>query len=201
MSSEQEKSDGKKLKIMDYVRELETKGNVKHSSIELLKSVAVTGAGIYIGSVVGRPALVLGLIPTFAGYYLDTPKLTQFGVGLMATGGFQLKEKGFQGVELEGMEGIKERAKQVTDSLKYSLYLDKIFKGKGKEKEKEKKEETTGDLGEVQYFNYTGGGETNMGTLEAIEDAITESGERFAERQMAGRETDEDFSGIEERLY
>lgn len=198
MNSEQEKSDGKKLKIMDYVRELETKGNVKNSSIELLKSAAVTGVGVYLGAFMGRPSLLVGLATTFGGYYLETPKLTQLGVGLMAIGGFQLKEKGFQGVELEGLEGAKERAKQVTESLKYSLYLDKIFKGK--EKEKEKKEETTGDLGEVQYFNYSPG-EVNMGTLEAIEEAVTQSGERFAERQMAGRETDEDFSGIEERLF
>ena len=38
-----------------------------------------------------------------------------------------------------------------------------------------------------------------MGTLEAIEQAITESGERYAEKQMGN--SNEDFSGIEERLY
>lgn len=194
MSSEHEKTDGKKQKIMDYVRELETKGNIKNSGIELIKSVAVTGAGVYLGACIGRPSLLVGLGTTFAGYYLETPKLTQLGVGLMATGGYQLQVKGFSGTELEGFEGIKERAKQITSSLKHSLYLDKILKPK------DKKEQGTGELGEgeVQYFKYPSN-EANMGTLEAIEQEITNSGVRFAERQMTGNE--DDFSGIEERLF
>jgi hypothetical protein len=115
----------------------------------------------------------------------------------MTTGGYQLYQKGFGNTtEVDGVEGFKENTKKITASLKHSLYLDKIFKSK---KEKEKEHGTQGlDEGEVQYFKYPLN-EGNMGTLEAIEQAITESGERYAEKQMGG--SNDDFSGIEERLY
>lgn len=196
MSSDSEKTDGKKIKIMDYVRELETKGNAFHSGIETVKSVAAAGAGVYLGACIGRPSLLVGLIPTFAGYYFEVPKLTQLGVGMIATGGYQLQAKGFGATEIEGFEGIKERAKQVTSSFKHSLYLDKIFKPKTTEK---KDENTAGlDEGAVQYFKYPSN-EINMGSLEAIEQEITKSGERFAKKYKGSN--DDDFSGIEERLF
>lgn len=195
MSTENQKSDSRKLKIMDYVRELETKGDIKNSSIETGKSIVTTGIGLLAGAFIGRPSLLIGIGTTFAGYYTETPKLTQLGVGLMTTGGYQLYQKGFGNAEVNGVEGFKENAKNIKASLKHSLYLDKIFKPK-----KEKEQGTQGlDEGETQYFKYplNDGG---TGSLEAIEQAIHESGERYSERQMNGGR-DEYFSGIEERLY
>ena len=195
MSSEQEKTNGKKLKLKDYLLDLETKGNIPHSSIEALKSVAVSGLGAYAGACFGRPSLLAGLGVTFVGYYSDIPKLTQLGVGMMSTGGFQLNQKTVNGTGTQGLEAIKERAGEVTASLKHSLYLDKIFKDKGK-----KKDQGTNGLGEgaPQYFKYNPN-QLNSGSLEDIEAAISRSGEQYAAKQFGGN--NDDFTGIEERLY
>lgn len=187
--------------ILKLLEERETKGDVKNSGIELLKSLAVAGIGVGLGAAIGRPSLVVGIGATFAGYYFGIPKVTQLGVGMMSCGGFQLKEKGFGSPEVEGLEGAKERLKALGADLKHRLYLDKFFKPKAEEKPKQ---EGTSGLGEVQHFKYPTDG-LDMGSLDAIEQEITRSGEMFEQRQMAGGDdvsgADYDISGVEDRIY
>src|SRR4051812_31757771 len=101
-NEEKEKANEKKKKMLEYLKDLDTKGNVAHSGIELVKTMAITGLGILVGAQLGRPSLIAGMAAAFAGNYIDQPKLTQLGIGLMASGGYQLKEKGFS-----GLEGVK----------------------------------------------------------------------------------------------
>ncbi len=202
MSSLSLEKSKRQEQILRLLEELDTKGDLKNSGIELLKSLAVAGVGVAVGAAVGRPSLLLGAGATFAGYYFGIPKVTQLGVGMMSCGGFQLKEKGFSGTEMEGLEGAKERLKALGNDLKHRLYLDKFTKSKAQEKPKQ---EGTAGLGEVQHFKYPADG-LDMGSLDAIEQEITKSGEMFEQRQMSGSNedvsgADYDISGVEDKIY
>lgn len=203
MSSLSLEKSKRQEQILKLLEELDTKGDIKNSGIELLKSLAVAGVGVAVGAALGRPSLLVGAGATFAGYYFGIPKVTQLGVGMMSCGGFQLKEKGFSGTEMEGLEGAKERLKALGADLKHRLYLDKFMKPKIQEKPKQ--QEVTNGLGEVQHFKYPADG-IDMGSLDAIEQEITMSGEMFEQRQMAGSNedvsgADYDISGVEDKIY
>src|SRR4051812_45818773 len=100
MSNEHEKSS-RKDKLLAFLKELETKGDAGNSGKELVKTIAVTAAGLGLGIVFGRPSLLVGAGTAFAGYYWDSSKLTQLGVTMMASGGYQLAQKGFNGTPAE----------------------------------------------------------------------------------------------------
>jgi len=163
---------------------LPTKGNVKNTLMETGKDllVGVIGGGL-VGAAIGKPSLGVGLILTGVGHYSENRLATLFGIGLMASNGFQVG-KGING--LEGLEGVKERIQAYKENFSEKLYLDKIVK---------KKVGGTSGFGEVQYFNYA----ESMGelaALDAIEDQVTESGMQYL--QMSGSE--DDFSGLEGQL-
>jgi len=163
---------------------LPTKGNVKNTLMETGKDllVGVIGGGL-VGAAIGKPSLGVGLILTGVGHYSENRLATLFGIGLMASNGFQVG-KGING--LEGLEGVKERIQAYKENFSEKLYLDKIVK---------KKAGGTSGFGDVQYFNYA----ESMGelaALDAIEDQVAESGMQHL--QMSGSE--EDFSGLEGQL-
>src|SRR6185369_84221 len=99
----------------------------KNSFIEMVKSgvIVLTGAGL--GAAIGKPSLLVGLGTTFAGHYFNQPRLTDLGVGMIASGGYKLAS-GVNGAELEGLEGEKERVKHFGANLKTSTYLDRFIK-------------------------------------------------------------------------
>lgn len=142
------KKEAKKKSILQSLNSPdESKGNIKATlaatGVTLL--VGVVGGG-FVGSAVGKPALLIGAGISGVGHYTGTPLATMFGLGMMASGGFLSGSKTVSG--LEGLDGAKERMKMFTGELKQKLYLDKL-KLKKKEPAAEKKA-----VGEVQYFSY-----------------------------------------------
>jgi len=190
MSNEHEKSS-KKKKLLALLKDMDTKGSVKSSGIELVKTLAVSGFGLALGAWMGRPSLLAGAAATFAGYYYDSSKLTQMGVAMMTSGGYQLAQKGLTGTPTNGIEGVKERFKALKADMKHRLYLDKFTGSKDKSSD-----ESTAGLGQVQYFKYPNN-EVNMSGLDTIEEEITRSSEEYG-RQMGA--SYEDIAGPQERI-
>lgn len=175
--------------------ELPTKGSVKNTVLETGKDllVAVLGGGL-IGSAIGRPSLVIGMVTTGTGHYTQNRLLTLLGIGMMAANGFQ-KSKAVNGIEgLEGLDGIKERLMAYKENFSEKLYLDKILKQKSAAA-------ATNGFGELQYFNYENEMNGGLNALNAIEDQLIESGMQF--QQMTGTELPDmqEDDEWEERLY
>lgn len=174
--------------------EVETKGDFK-------KTAAYTGrdilfgaiGGSLAGAVVGRSSLLVGIAVTGAGHYFGSPSAAMFGVGMMASGGYQTVSAAMNGTEKEGIEGIKERFGNFKENLKRQLFLDKIMTKK-KEKENTGDDESTNGMGRVQYFKHPSAKELDFTEANRIEQQIEESGKKFA--QMNGMS--DDFSGTEE---
>lgn len=150
--------------------------------------------GSLAGAVVGRSSLLVGVIVTGAGHYFGSPSAAMFGVGMMASGGYQTVSGAMNGTEKEGIEGIKERFGNFKENLKRQLFLDKIA-SKKKSKDKEDDDESTNGMGRVQYFKHPSA-ELDFSEANRIEKQIEESGKKFAE--MHGM--DGDFSGTEDEF-
>jgi len=193
MSKTKKKKHAKanKSKVLALVHKLETKGSAKNSAIESIKDlvVGVVGGGL-AGAAFGKPSLLFGLGTSLIGHYMGSSTATSFGLGMMASGGYQITS-GTNGVNgLGALEAAKERMKAFGHNLKARFYIDKMIKPK-------KKDEGTDGVGNVQYFKYPSEGkELDLGALDNIEDQIT----REAEKQMSG--SDEDISGtMENKIY
>ncbi len=181
----------RKQKILGILADAETKGQVKDSVIEGLKTTAAGVAGAFIGGAIGRPSFLIGIGATMAGHYFGSHKVASFGVGMIATGGASIVG-GVNGTGANGFEGVKERMKAVATDFKHRLYIDKFTK------KKKKTEDATDGLGEVQYFKYPGN-ELDMGSLDAIEQEILNRTEVVEEPQMQA--SYDDMTGSEERIY
>lgn len=173
----------KKSSILGSMQSLPTKGNVKNSLLETGKDllVGVIGGGL-VGAAIGKPSLLIGLGMTGAGHFMDNRLATIFGIGIMASNGFQ--QKSVDG--LDGLEGIKDRIMAYKDSFSEKLFLDKLVKKDG----------GTSGFGNLQYFNYQNEVNNDMAlrgdyemsghlaALDNIERQIEESG--FNRMQMTG---------------
>lgn len=179
---------------MALTHPLDTKGNGKNTAIETVKDlvVGVVGGGL-AGAAIGKPSLLVGLGTSAIGHYGGVPLMTSFGLGMMASGTYQMASGSVNG--LTGLDGAKERVKLFGDSLKQRLYLDKIIKPKKKE------DEGANGMGSVQYFKYpnTENKELDMGSLDNIEREIARLGEQYERQQMTGM--NDDMNGIEDKLY
>lgn len=203
MSKTKNKKSGKtsKAKAFSLTHDLETKGDAKNSAIESVKDlvVGVVGGGL-AGAAIGKPSLLVGLGTSLIGHYMGSSMATSFGLGMMASGGYQIGQGAVHGTSVSGLDGMKERMKSFGQNIKHRLYIDKIIKPK--EKEAENKEESTNGVGSVQYFKYPQKEtqEIDMSGLDEIENAIARSGEEYQQKQMSG--TYDDVSGLEdEKLY
>ncbi len=173
----------KKEKILAILRDAETKGQVKSSIGEGLKTTLAGVSGAFIGGAIGRPSFIIGIATTMAGHYFGSNKVASFGVGMIATGGAKIVS-GVEGTPANGFEGVKERMKTIAQDFKHRLYVDKFIKPK------KKSDEGTSGLGEVQYFKFPSASkELDMGSLEAIENEILNKTE-MAEEQMRGNVED-----------
>ncbi len=172
---------------------VETKHDIK-------KTLAYTGrdilfgaiGGSLAGAVMGRSSLLVGIAVTGAGHFLGSASAAMFGVGMMASGGYQAVSSGMNGVEKDGVEGIKERFGNFKDNLKRQLFLDKIISKKGKGGD----DDGTNGMGNVQYFKHDEdlqGKELDFSEANRLEQQIEQSGKQFA--QMRG--ISDDFSGTE----
>jgi hypothetical protein len=193
----------KSLMGTSSARDVETKGDFK-------KTAAYTGrdilfgaiGGSLAGAVVGRSSLLVGIAVTGAGHYFGSPSAAMFGVGMMASGGYQTVNAAMNGTEKEAIEGIKERFGNFKENLKRQLFLDKIVPKK-KKKEQTEEDESTNGMGRVQYFKHPSSKELDFSEANRIEQQIEESGKKFA--QMNGMSddfsgTDDDFSGTEDDM-
>ena len=183
----------KHSQVLSLTSELDTKGNAKNSAIETLKdlTIGVVGGGL-AGAAIGKPSLLVGLGTSLIGHYAGVPMATSFGLGMMASGGYQIGSSAVNG--LSGMNGVKERVKSFSENFKQRLYLDKIIKPKKQE------EESTNGMGNVQYFKYpqSENKELDMGSLDNIEQEITRLGEQYERKQMSG--TYDDMAGMNDEV-
>jgi hypothetical protein len=185
--------------------ELPTKGNWKKSLTFTGKDIIVGGIGGALGGVlVGRGAFLAGIGMTGLGYYFGSSMATAAGIGMMASGGYKTVSS-LNGVEKDGMEGIKERFKNFQTALKHQLFLDKLLP---KKKTAESNEGATDGVDKVQYFRHPSETVEGLDYTEAnrIEEQIRESARQFETRhanEVAGTEGVEGVDGVdglEERL-
>jgi hypothetical protein len=200
MSKKKSKKKSSKAKqhsklLSGMTQRLETKGNIKNTFIETAKDVVVgaVGGGL-AGAAIGKPSLLVGLGTSLVGHYVGVPMATSFGLGMMATGGYQIGSGMVNG--LSGVDGVKERVKAFTENLKQRLYLDKIIKKKAST------DEATNGMGSVQYFKYPKNEtqELDMGSLDNIEQEIARLGEQYERKQMSG--ISDEMAGMDdEKIY
>lgn len=162
--------------------EVKTEGDLKNSGmktlVELGLSVLVGGA---IGSVIGRPAFLVGLAGTFTGHYTGINWIAPIGVGMMASSLSAGGQKTMSGYDLEG---VKDRLLSFKDSLIHRTYLDKVLP-KGKSAADERVDEGIIGLGNIAEHNKT---------LKAIEDQLVRSAIAFQRKRGAST------AGIEEEV-
>ncbi len=178
---------------------VETKGDIKNTMAFTGRDILIGGlGGSLAGAVAGRSSLLIGAVVTGAGHYFGSPATAMFGVGMMASGGYQTIS-GMSGVEKDGFEGVKERFSNFQNNLKRQLFLDKIIKKKdGAETE------STNGVGNVKYFQSSSDDVNGLDYSEAdrIQEQINESARQF-ESQVNGTDgfdgTD-GVDGIEDRL-
>lgn len=155
---------------------LPTNRNIANSAIETGKDLIIgVVAGGFTGAMIGRPSLLAGILVTGAGHYIDNRLLSTFGIGMMASNGFQ--SKGVQGVDgMEGLDGVKERVIAYKDNFLQKTYIDKV-------KSLTKKKAISG-LDDVQYFSYPDnllGSNEDFDALNRLENQIVNSGMKYAQ--------------------
>ncbi|MFA6923615.1 MAG: hypothetical protein WC223_05105 [Bacteroidales bacterium] len=182
-----EKEAMKKGLLGSITQDLDTKGDLKNTAIETVKDLAVgvIGGGI-VGAAIGRISLAIGALVTGIGHYTKSRLASVFGIGMMASNGFQTKSSSVSGTEENQetgvIEGVKERVMNFKDSFSQKLYLDKL--PIGKKTDEEKKDGSTKGVGEVKYLVYPANKEeaSAMNDLENIEKRIAASAAEFAQK-------------------
>lgn len=169
----------------------ETKGNIKNSMAYTGRDILIGGlGGSLAGALAGRTSLLIGAVVTGAAHYFGSPATAMFGVGMMASGGYQTIS-GMNGVEKDGIEGVKERFQNFQSNLKRQLFLDKIKKKPATD------QETTNGMGNVKYFNH-GDDMNGLDYSEAnrIQEQINESARQF-EASVSGADDVDGVEGVE----
>lgn len=168
------------------------KGNFKSAAMVTGRDI-LAGAigGSLAGAVIGRPSFIVGVAVTGIGHYMGSSGAAAFGVGMMASGGYQVVAGAMNGTKKEGLEGVKERMTAFKEEFKRKLFLDKIIKSK-------KKEEGTNGMGDVQYFTYPNGkelegAEDHLDTLDRIERQVAESAKMFDGKQSVSGGMNDEF--------
>ncbi len=187
-------------------------GSTAKAGIDYKKTMANTGRDIIIGgiggglagTIIGRFSFLTGIVVAGVGHALNSPATAGFGIGLMASGGFQ-GIKSVNGVDgAEGVEGIKERLSHYKETIKKQFFLDKLSKStnaKIANNTNEDNDEDKNGVGNVQYFKHpnqeesemNGANELDFSEANKLEQQIEASAKAYAQKQgMSG-----DFSGTE----
>lgn len=176
-----------KKQLLEGVAAEHAKGDLKKTALETGRDILIgaVGGGL-AGAVLGRSSFLVGIAVTGVGHYMGSNGAAAFGVGMMASGGYQAVAGAMNGTEKEGFEGVKDRMAAFKEEFKRKLFLDKIIKSK--KKEDEKSDEGTNGMGEVQYFTYPNGKELegavdHLDTLNRIEKQVAESAQQFEAKQ------------------
>lgn len=103
---------------------------VKDSLIETGKKLGSGVLGMLVGSAVGRPSLVIGIVTLFGAAWYKYDWLSAAGVGMVASNGFAGKAaeqemQGMDGLQQE-IAGAKNRALSSLKALGKKVYLDKL---------------------------------------------------------------------------
>ena len=103
---------------------------VKESLVETGKKLGSGVVGMLIGSAVGRPSLLVGIITLFGAAWYKYDWLSAAGVGMVASNGFATKaeEQDMQGMDglQQEIAGAKNRALSSLKALGKKTYLDKL---------------------------------------------------------------------------
>jgi len=176
---------------------IDTKGDFKRTAAYTGRDILFGGlAGSLAGAIVGRSSLLVGIAVTGAGHYFGSPSAAMFGVGMMASGGFQNVSSAMNGVERAGVDGIKDRFVNFKDNLKRQLFLDKIKSKKPEDKTDE--EQSTNGVGSVQYFKHPASKDLDFSEADKLERQIEQSAKEHAARQgVSGVYDPDDVSGLE----
>jgi hypothetical protein len=165
---------------------LNTKGNIKNSSLETGKDVliGVIGGGL-VGAAIGKPSLIIGIATTGIGHYTGNKLVQILGLGMMAGGTF--KSASVSG--LNGMDGIKERLQVFKATLSDKFYMDKLKKKVG-----------AAGIGELQYFTYPDSSMGELAALSDIERQIEESAMQFSGRSLSDDDIQIGIVDLDDRL-
>ncbi|MGQ0829351.1 MAG: hypothetical protein ACT4ON_13265 [Bacteroidota bacterium] len=172
-----------------------SKGDVKQTALATGRDILIgaIGGGL-AGAILGRASFLVGVAVTGAGHYMNSGGTSAFGLGMMASGGYQAIS-GMSGTGKDGFEGVKERMEAFKEEFKRKLFLDKIIKPK---KKAEESSEATNGVGEVQYFTYPNskeleGANDDFSALDRIEKQVAESAKKFETKQsVSGKFNGED---------
>ena len=103
---------------------------VKESLIETGKKLGSGVVGMLIGSAVGRPSLIVGIVTLFGAAWYKYDWLSAAGVGMVASNGFisRVEEQDMQGMDglQQEIAGAKNRALSSLKALGKKVYLDKF---------------------------------------------------------------------------
>lgn len=109
---------------------MKRKEMVKDSLIETGKKLGSGVLGMLVGSAVGRPSLVIGIVTLFGAAWYKYDWLSAAGVGMVASNGFAGKtaEQNMQGMDglQQEIAGAKDRALSSLKALGRKVYLDKL---------------------------------------------------------------------------
>ncbi len=163
----------KQAGFIDFHQRLQTKDNIKNSALETGKDllIGVIGGGV-AGAAIGKPSLLVGIGLTGAGHFTDNHLLKLFGIGLMASNGFQ-RSKSVNGLEGLDKQAILNRIQAYKDNFSEKLFIDKLT---GK---RSANAESANGIGEFQFFNYpndVNGAYDELAALEDLEQQIAQSG-------------------------
>ncbi|MBL7692258.1 MAG: hypothetical protein JNM41_11740 [Flavipsychrobacter sp.] len=163
----------KQAGFIDFHQRLQTKDNIKNSALETGKDllIGVIGGGV-AGAAIGKPSLLVGIGLTGAGHFTDNHLLKLFGIGLMASNGFQ-RSKSVNGLEGLDKQAILNRIQAYKDNFSEKLFIDKLT---GK---RSANAESANGIGELQFFNYpndVNGAYDELAALEDLEQQIAQSG-------------------------
>ena len=90
-NEQQFNSNKQERKILALLSELETKGDIKNSGIEGIKTTLIVPGGAIVERR-SRPSLLLGIGTIAAGHYFDSKRFVNLGVGITAGGGIATAE-------------------------------------------------------------------------------------------------------------
>ncbi|MCA0429083.1 MAG: hypothetical protein LCH32_01120 [Bacteroidetes bacterium] len=173
-----------KKELLDGLTSEHAKSNIKKTAIETGRDILIgaVGGGL-AGAVLGRSSFLVGIAVTGVGHYIGSNGAAAFGVGMMASGGYQAVAGAMNGTRKEGFEGVKQRMAAFKEEFKRKLFLDKIIKSK----KNEESDDGTNGMGEVQYFTYPSGNELQgnkyLSELDRIERQVEESAKKFEAKQ------------------
>ncbi len=176
------------------------------------KDLVIGGIGGGLaGTLLGRYSFLAGILVTGIAHAMGSPAAAGFGIGMMASGGFQGMNpfKGTDGVNgsngtdgLDGIEGLKERFDHYKENLKRQFFVDKLASmnkenvPKNNSVSKGALEQSTNGLDAVDYYRgdksaeeqFNGANDLDLTEINRIEAQLEQSARQYAQKQNKSNE-------------